>query len=369
VTAVRLLASASPGEMRIAVVEGDRLLDYALWRPGAPDGVGDLHRGRIEAILPALGGVFVALASGSGFLPMREPPPGTGVGDPLLVRIVRSAQGGKGPRLALASDADEAHGRQGPPARLEAGPDPLTRLAAAHPGAPILSDDRALPASLPGLRDRLHHDAAPFPAALEARIAALAEPEVGLPGGMRASIHPTPALVAIDVDAGSASAARLNKATAQFAANRAAIGPLLHEIRLRNLSGAILIDLAGLPSRKRAALRPEMEEALSRDPLHPRLLGFTALGLAEILRPRIHPPLHELLSGPHAAALAALRAAQRAAAVPPYRLPVLHAGIGVAAALENDAEARRTLAEQAGHPISIRMNPSLPPDGWELGHE
>ena len=38
----RLLAACSPGEVRIAVVHDDALLDYAVWRPGLPDGVGDV---------------------------------------------------------------------------------------------------------------------------------------------------------------------------------------------------------------------------------------------------------------------------------------------------------------------------------------
>ena len=46
---VSIRAATSPGEVRVAVVDGNRLLDYALWRPGAPDGVGDLHRGRVIA--------------------------------------------------------------------------------------------------------------------------------------------------------------------------------------------------------------------------------------------------------------------------------------------------------------------------------
>ncbi len=364
---VRLLAASSPGEIRIAAVEGERLLDYALWRPGAPDGVGDLHRGRIESVLPALGGAFVTLCSGSGFLPLRDNERHLGDGDPVLVRIVRSAQGGKGPRLRLSNDHDP--GIVGAPALLAPGPDPLVRLAAAHPDASITSDDPAAVAGLaPGLRQRIARSAAALPAAVEEQVEDLSSATIALPGGMRASIHPTPALVAIDLDGGGTSAGRQDKQVAQFAANRQAIGPLLHQLRLRNLSGAILVDLAGLAARKRAALRPEIEAALASDPLQPRLLGFTALGLAEILRPRIHPPLHELLAGPHAAALAALRAADRIAAAPPHRLPGLVVGLEVGMALERDRPARDALARRAGQPISIRIDPSLPVLAWSLDH-
>ena len=299
-----LLAACSPGEVRIALADGDRLLDYAIWRPGAPDGLGDLHLGRVEAVLPALGGAFVALAgAGSGFLPIRDGERRLLDGDAVPVRVVRSAQAGKGPRLQLAAeDLHDGADRAGAPRLLERGPDPLAQLAAAHPEAAIVLDDPGLAATLPpALRSRVRLTEAAFPEPLLAQIEALASPDLALPGGLRASIHPTPALVAIDVDGGTSSAGRQPKQHAQFGANRAAIGPLLHQLRLRNLSGAILIDLAGLASRKRAALRPEIEAALARDPLAPRLLGFTALGLVEILRPR-HPS---------AAARAAGRAARR----------------------------------------------------------
>ena len=371
---IRLLAACSPGEIRIALAgddvdQGWTLLDYALWRPGAPDGVGDLHRGRVDAVMPALGGVFVVLETGSGFLPLRDGTTGLSQGDPVLVRVSRSAQGGKGPRLVLVPHpADQK--LSGPVGLLSHGANPLVRLADTYPDATITTDDPSLASTLaPALRHRIRLSEEAIPAEIEALIDELSNPEVTLPGGMRASIHPTPALVAIDMDTGSASAGRQTKQTAQFAANRLAIAPLLHQLRLRNLSGAILVDLAGLASRKRAALRPDIEAALALDPLQPRLLGFTALGLAEILRPRIHPPLHELLSGPHAAALAALREAVRYVATPPHRLPRLIAGLGVATALERDGVAREALARRAGQPISIRTDPSLPSLAWKLEHD
>ncbi len=367
---VRLLAACGPGEIRIAAADGDRLLDYAIWRPGAPDGLGDLHLGRVDAVLPALGGAFVALAgSPPGFLPVRSGP-GHGdarllEGDPVPVRVARSAQAGKGPRLERVPGGDRD--LVGAPRLLRRGPDPLTLLAAAHPQAPILADDPGLAAEmLPALRSRLRA-AEPAPDdRLQAQVDALAAPELALPGGLRASIHPTPALVAIDVDGAGSSATRQAKQQAQFAANRAAVAPLLHQLRLRNLSGAILIDLAGLASRKRAALRPEIEAALAQDPLLPRLLGFTALGLVEILRPRGRPPLHELLASPHAAGLAALEAALRQVSAAPHRLPRLVASPGVAAALEADAAARAALAARAGRPIRIRVDAALPDPSWHL---
>ncbi|MDT8873062.1 hypothetical protein RAA17_23175 [Komagataeibacter rhaeticus] len=52
---MRICASSSPGEVRIAVTDNGRLCDFALWRPDMADGVGDLYRARVSAHVPALG--------------------------------------------------------------------------------------------------------------------------------------------------------------------------------------------------------------------------------------------------------------------------------------------------------------------------
>ena len=361
-------AACSPGEVRIAVTRDDALLDYALWRPGMPDGVGDLYRGRVTARVPAMAGAFVALDGAEGFLPDTAGAAGLTEGTVLGVRVIRAAQGGKGPRLSAALEAaEQALVGSGPPALLRRGPSPLAELAGAYPDAPMLLDDAALAATLrPALGARLELVRAAFDLELAARIEVLADPVVLLPNGARLAIHPTPALTAIDVDAGAATAARGGKAQAQRALNRAVMPALAAEIRLRNLSGAILVDFAGLPARKREALGPDLSAALAGDPLHPRLLGFTRLGLAEIVRPRIRPPLHELLAGPHAAGLAALRAAAAEIAANPARPPGLRAAPAVLAALEADSVALADLARRAGRALIMRADPSLPPTGWVL---
>ncbi len=355
----RILAAASPGEVRVAVLRGENLLDYAIWRPGAPDGVGDLHRGRITARAPALGGAFVALDGADGFLPDTEGGKTATEGTVLGVRVIRAAQGGKGPRLSalLPSDAQGLVG-SGPPALLRRGPGAIERLASIYQEAPVWVDDPALAASLrPILGGRIAARAPLFQDDLLGQIDALAEPDMVLSGGARLSFHPTPALVAIDVDTGAATGGHL-------AINRGLLPVLARQIRLRNLSGAIMVDLAGLPARRRASLGPALAEALADDPGRPRLLGFTALGLAEIVRPRVHPPLHELLAGPHAAGLAALRTIAASASADPSRMPVLRAAPAVVRALEQDSAAMADLARRTGRTLMMRSDPSLPEGTW-----
>jgi hypothetical protein len=354
---IRILVAASPGESRIAVCNGEVLEDYAIWRPGAPDGLGDVFAGRVIAHVPAMAGAFVALPGAEGFLPESEGP-GLVEGALIKVRVARSAQGGKGPRLALVGEGSLPPGAA--PGLIARGPSPLHRLAARHPEAEIRIDDAAWIARL---RDafpaRLQLVRQSFGEALENEIEALAAPWTGLPGGLRAGFFPTPALTAIDLDGAASSAARGEKARLQFAANRAALPDLARQIRLRNLSGAILVDFAGLPARRRAALLEDLEKSLAPDPVQPRLLGFTRLGLAEILRPRTSPPLHEVLAGPHAAGLAALRRLMLTLGAGAARAH-LRAAPDVIAALQADPAALDDFARRSALPLTLQSDPTLP---------
>lgn len=351
--------TSSPGEVRVAVTVAGILTDFAIWRPGSPDGVGDIHRGRIIRSVPAMAGAFVAIGGTEGFLPDSEGAKGLTDGTMLTVRVTRSAQGGKGPRLSTrATDGIEAQGGIG---LLRRGPDAVTRLAALWPDAPIIVDDPGLLLGPPGCERVV--DRSGFDDELLTQIDALREPEVILPGGARVAFHPTPALVAIDVDAAGALAER---GARHGDVNRALIPDLARQIRLRNLSGAILIDFAGMAVRKRASLGPSLNDALTTDPLRPRLLGFTALGLAEIVRPRIHPPLHEVLAGPLSAGLEALRHTLAWMLEHPGRVPTLCVAPEVEEALARDRQGFSELAERAGLGALVRTDRRLPALGWAL---
>jgi Ribonuclease G/E len=359
---VSIRVATSPGEARIGVVDGDRLVDFSLWRPGAPDGVGDVHRGRVIALVPAMAGAFVALAGAEGFLPDSEGAKGLTAGTILTVRITRAAQGNKGPRLSVRTDAPLAGG---PVGLVQRGPDPIARLAAQYAAAPIVVDDAGMAAGL-RLGSRVSVAPVVFEEDVAEAIDALARPVVELPSGATLSIWPTPALIAIDVDAGGALAGAGGARSRHEALNRAAIPALAEQIRLRNLSGGIVVDLAGLSPRKRAGLGPDFVTALASDPLRPRFLGFTALGLAEIVRPRVHPPLHELLAGPLAAGLASLRAVMGEFGRDPRGMPAVRAHPAVVSALQADPAALPDVVRRTGREVTLRSDPSLPATAWIL---
>lgn len=350
-------AAWSPGEIRVAALDRGILCDFGIWRPGLPDGLGDIHRGRVAAVAPALAGCFVDLGGLDGFLPDSDGGKGLHNGDAVTVRISRSPQGGKGARLSAKGVAPSP----GPVGLVSRGAGVLRELAGVWPQAPVWLDDAALVAALkPELGARLKLVPRAFDDELEAEIAALFEPTLELPGGGAIHCEPTRALVAIDVDSGLGG--RGERSRDHLAINRAMLPVLARQIRLRNLAGTIMVDFAGLPARKRALLGAELASHLGTDPQGARLSGFTPLGLAEIVRTRRHPPLHELAAGPHAAGLRALRAAVRL----PLARQRLRARPGIVAALETDSVALADCARVTAFPLELMSDPGLGGDGWMI---
>jgi hypothetical protein len=236
----------------------------------------------------------------------------------------------------------------------------VTRFSARYPEAPVVADDAGVAAALGATVS-----SEVFDEDIAEAIDALARPVVELAGGATLSIWPTPALVAIDVDAGG----MLARDVRHEAVNRAVLPALANQIRLRNLSGGIVVDLAGLSARKRAALGPDFMAALEDDPLRPRFLGFTSLGLAELVRSRVHPPLHELRAGPLAAGLAALRAVLAAFDGDPRGMRAVRAHPAVVSALQADPAAVPDLVRRTVRGVTLRSDPSLPATAWLLEKE
>lgn len=340
----RLLHVAeSPGERRFAVAEGDRLLHYEVARPGRPDRVEEVSRARVETLAPAQQGAFLRLPGDAlAFLPGKALPRGTKLvqGETLCVRISRAAMGGKGLRV-VAKGVEQSAGSA--PAVLHAAPDVEARL----------KRDFA-----PDAVSRAAH----FPPAIAETVATLTEPDVALPGGGRIRVWPTPALVAIDVDAGGATAAE---------ANAVAVLAVAEAIVLRNLSGVIHIDFAGLDSRARkAAMAASLRAALADDSLHTEVTGHSPAGLVEVVRPRVRPPLHEILGRANAPwspsaetlALAVLRQALSEALSDPTLRPRIRAHETVIAALRALPQAVAEFTTRAGHAVALVADATLPPD-------
>jgi len=350
-----ILVSVSPGERRVALWQQGRLTGAWIERPARPDGVDDVLLGRVVALAPAMAGCFVALPEDeTGFLPESEAR-GLAEGSILAVRVTRAAQGGKGPRLSAKVPPGTSRAGAAPQV-ISRGPDAALRLAKAFPGMALATDDAAEAARLRAILGlgRVGLVATAFSAEVEEEFAALSEAEVPLPGGGRLTIQVTRALTAIDVDAGSASG---RDAGAARALNLAALAEAARQIRLRHLAGAILLDPAGLPARARAALLAPFESALKPDPLA-KLVGLSGLGLIEVRRARVHPPLHEVLGSPLGLGLAALRVASREARANPAVALALRARPAVIEALRALPGALEAYETGAGRPLILRPDPA-----------
>jgi Ribonuclease G/E len=370
-----ILVEASPGEVRTALLRGGVLTEAWVERPARPDGVGDLQRGRVVAISASMSGAFVALSGNeTGFLPEsaasapRQPiKQAVQEGQILGLRVTRAAQAGKGPRLsALLAEAEAARiaaAPAGAPRLVARGPSAPERLAAQYPDAVIRVHGAALAARLRGtLGDRVAPSHSPvFDEVLEGEFASLAESAAPLPGGGVLHIQTTRALTALDVDSAGAG-----EGLARF--NEAALPEIARQIRLRNLSGAILLDVAGLSPKRRQALLEPLRAALAPDRLA-RLVGLTGLGLFEMVRDRIHPPLAEALHSPLAEGLAALRQAARDAAARPAQRLMLEARPEVISALRDLPGALEEYAALTGHALELQSAAQGPPQLREVSRD
>ncbi|SDE32951.1 ribonuclease E/G [Rhodospira trueperi] len=179
-------------------------------------------------------------------------------------------------------------------------------------------------------------------------------PVVPLPSGGRLVIEPTAALIAVDVDAGSGSAR---------AANPEALAALPRELRLRGLSGSILVDLIPDGPRLPGPARRALEDALAADPASTRLAGVSRLGLLEITRERRAPALAERLTGPAAQALAALRMVRREARAAPTNALAVTVAPSAAALMRGPlAESVATLTHRHGLCLTVRDDVTLAVD-------
>ena len=121
---------------------------------------------------------------------------------------------------------------------------------------------------------------------------------VPLPGGGSLIIDEREALTTIDVNSGSAVTAAGGEDLAMEENLRAA-AEAARQIRLRNLSGILLIDFIDMQSdADRARVLAAMEQAASDDRVKTVIHGFTSLGLLEMTRKRTRDTLSDTLTQP-----------------------------------------------------------------------
>ena len=118
--------------------------------------------------------------------------------------------------------------------------------------------------------------------------------KVWLDSGAYLVIQPTEALVSIDVNTGKAIAGKQNTEDTFFKVNCEAAEEIAAQLRLRNLSGIIIVDFIDMKDEEhRKQLLAKLKEEVAKDHITTKLIDMTPLGLVEITRQRIRKPLHE----------------------------------------------------------------------------
>lgn len=130
---------------------------------------------------------------------------------------------------------------------------------------------------------------------LEKHISNVLKEYVWLKSGAYLVIQPTEALTVIDVNTGKCISKKKDEAGC-LKINIEAAKEAAKQIRLRNLSGIILIDFINLTKEDYMnELLATFHRELQKDPIATSLVDVTKLQLVEVTRKKVRKPLHEAI--------------------------------------------------------------------------
>lgn len=166
----------------------------------------------------------------------------------------------------------------------------------------IVTDDKTLYEKLkscdglPAEKIRFYEDAG-FPLqklySVETKLSEALSKQVWLKSGGYLVIEPTEALTVIDVNTGKS----IGKCTPEehyFCTNMEAVKEIARQLKLRNISGIILVDFINMDSKKKEEeLLTQLKLVVKADAVKTKVVDMTPLGLVEITRQKINRPLWE----------------------------------------------------------------------------
>ncbi len=180
----------------------------------------------------------------------------------------------------------------------------LEQLAYSSEYAEIVTDDRilyeklveSLAPKLPDKQIRLYQDDTFSLCALyslEQKLETALGARVWLKSGAFLVIQPTEALTVIDVNTGKYDAKKASCETYERI-NREAAQEIALQLRLRNLSGIIVVDFINMDSSEsNKALTAYLQNLVQKDRIRTVVVDMTPLGLVEITRKKTNKPLAE----------------------------------------------------------------------------
>jgi len=144
-------------------------------------------------------------------------------------------------------------------------------------------------------RSRLYCDDYPLSKLyrLETELEQALSERVWLKSGGFLVIQPTEAMTVIDVNTGK-YIGKKNAEETFLKLNLEAAKEIAHQIKLRNLSGIIIVDFIDMDEEEnRQELMRQLDAFLSEDQIKTTLVDMTKLGLVEITRKKVRKPLCE----------------------------------------------------------------------------
>ena len=116
---------------------------------------------------------------------------------------------------------------------------------------------------------------------------------VWMKSGAYLVIQPTEALTVVDVNSGKCETGK-KKETALLKINLEAARETARQLRLRNLSGIIIIDFINMEEEtSRLQVMEELRKWLLQDPVQARVIDMTKLDLVEVTRKKVEKTLKE----------------------------------------------------------------------------
>ena len=131
---------------------------------------------------------------------------------------------------------------------------------------------------------------------IESQLTNALKERVWLKSGAYLVIQPTEALTVIDVNTGKCISKKKDD-EAYLKINLEAAKEAARQIRLRNLSGIILVDFINLSKEEYMdELLRVFRQELQKDPIATSLIDVTKLQLVEVTRKKVRKPLHEIVT-------------------------------------------------------------------------
>lgn len=144
---------------------------------------------------------------------------------------------------------------------------------------------------------RFYNDSFPLSKlySIESKMEELFAKKVHLKSGANLIIEYTEAMTVIDINTAKCINKK-DKDSLNYKINLEAAEEIAKQLRLRNLSGIIIVDFINMENEQyQAVLVQELKNLLKKDSVPCNFVDITALGLVEITRKKVQKPVYEVL--------------------------------------------------------------------------